>query len=206
MTSPLEFKDSDNVSGIILPLKCLIFYEGSFQLCQLQPAHPIKGRQECMDPRVISQYPVCDAPAGKKDLHGDSDHPVEKPAKLHDQELIAMLPSTCQQSEPCFQSPGQSGHHHVGPVRYQIVHGHPQSIETILELLNEVFLVAPFIAEPHHVGCTQVGSVRNIEEVSDIVPQPRLPLFHRKALSQDNEAIGAFALDRLVGQLRDLFA
>src|SRR5512136_2470227 len=113
MAFVMGFKHCKNLSGTILPLNCFVFSEDSFQLRQLQPADPIEGHQECMDPLVISQYPVCDTPAGKNDLHRDSDHPIEKPAKLHGQELIPMLSSTCQQSKPRFESPGQSGHDHV---------------------------------------------------------------------------------------------
>ena len=206
MTSPMERIRSKNLSGIILPLNCLVFSEYSFQLRQLQPAHPLKGRQERTDPLIISQYPVYDAPAASNDLHRDSDQPIEKPTKLHDQELIPMLPFAYQQSEPCFQSPSQSGHHHIGPVGYQIIYRHPQSIETILELLNEVFLIAPFIAEPNDFGRTQVRSVGDVEKIPNIVPQPHLPLLHRKALSHHDDSIGAFTLGRLIAQLCNIFA
>src|SRR5271157_3739592 len=207
LSLPLSsFKHSEPFPGIALPLNGFVFSDYSFQLHQLQPAHPVKGPHERINPLVISQYPVDYAATAGDDLHRYPNQPIEKPTKLHCQKLIPMLPFAHQQSEPCFQRPGQRGHHHIGPVGYQIVHRHPQSLETILELLNEVFLVAPLIAEPHHFGRTQVRSVGNVEKVPNIVPQPHLAFFHRKALSQHNDPIGAFAFGRLIAEFGNMFA
>ena len=56
----MEFKDSKGLSGIALPLNGFVFVKDTFQLHQLQPAHPIKGRHERIDPLVISQDPIYD--------------------------------------------------------------------------------------------------------------------------------------------------
>src|SRR4030066_110888 len=74
-------KHSEPFSGIALPLNCFVSSDPSFPLHQLQPAHPVKGPHERMDPLVISQYPVDYAATASDDLHRYSDQPIEKPTK-----------------------------------------------------------------------------------------------------------------------------
>jgi hypothetical protein len=166
-----SFRHSAPFRGIQPLQTMLVFSEFFVQLRQLQPTHPIKGMHERVRPLVISQDTIPYPAACTDDLHRYSDQPIKKPAELHPQKLIPILPSAHQQRKPCFQGPRQRGHHHIGPVGNQAVHRHPQRIDPILELFNEVFLIAPFIAQTHHLSCTQVGPVGDVEKVSNIVPQ-----------------------------------
>ena len=148
-----------------------------FPLDPLQLAQPVERRQERVGPLVIPQNPINDPTTGGDNLNRYSDDPMEKPTKLHGQKLIPMLPSAYQQSEPGFQRPSQSRHHHIGPVGYQIIHRHPQRLETVLKLLNEVFLVAPLIAEPHHLGRAQIRSIGDVDAIRSILLSNFLRMF-----------------------------
>jgi len=71
-----SFKHSEPFSGIVLPLNGFVFSDYSFQLHQLQPAHPVKGPHERIDPLVISQYPVDYAGTGDRDVGSKATFPV----------------------------------------------------------------------------------------------------------------------------------
>src|SRR4030042_3269208 len=201
-----SFKHCEPFRGTLLLRTSPVFSEHSVQLRQLQPAHPIKGLHKRIDPLIVSQDTIYD-PAPRTDDLGRYFHdPIEKPTKLHSQKLISLRMVLHQQRKPWFQGPCQGCHHHIRPVRDQSIHRHPQRIDAILELLNEVFLVAPLIAQPHHFCRTQVGPVGDIEEVPNIIPQLYLAFLNRQTLFEHNDSIGAFALRRLITELRNMLA
>src|SRR3972149_3267046 len=189
--------------GRTCPLKTWFLGAGSCDdpLFKLQAPYPVEGLHERMNPLVVSKHTVHYAPTRSDDLYRYPDQPVEKPAELHCQELISMFPFTHQQSKPRLQSPCQGCHDHIRPVGYQRVHRHSQSVDSVLELLNEVFLVASIITEPHQFRRTQIGDVGNIEKVPNIIEEPYLAFLHRKALAQDNDPIGSLAFCRSIVEL-----
>ncbi len=50
---------------------------------------------------------------------------------------------------PRFEVPCQGGDDHVGPVAEQVVEGRSQCMNAILELTNEVLLVATIVGDEH---------------------------------------------------------
>src|SRR5512137_799194 len=131
-----SLKHSEPFRGTVLPCTTFVFLEYCVQLRQFQSTYPVKGSHERVRPLVISQDTIRYPATCTDDLHRYSDQPMEKPPKLHSKKLIPMLPSAHQKRKPCFESPGQGGHHHIGPVGQQVIHRHPQRIDCILELLN----------------------------------------------------------------------
>ena len=52
-----------------------------------------------------------------------------------------------EQREPRLERPRQRRHHHVRPVAHPRAHRHPQRVHTVLQLLDEVLLVASIVGE-----------------------------------------------------------
>src|SRR5205814_9886304 len=70
-----------------------------------------------------------------------------------------------------FDVPGEGGDDHVRPVGHQVVERYPQRVDPVLELFDDVFLVAAVVGQRHHLldGQVQVGG--DVEEVPDLVEE-----------------------------------
>src|SRR5262245_10709380 len=106
--------------------------------------------EEDMQVGIPGQDSVYDLPSCLDDLGRDAEEGVNEPLELHPQDrplLLAVLlpPSPLHRQEerqPRLQSPGQGGHHHVGPVADQVVDRHLHRTDPALELRDKVLLVA----------------------------------------------------------------
>ena len=69
-----------------------------------------------------------------------------------------------QQRRPGLQAPGQRGHDHVSPVALQIIHRRRQGPHAVLELLDDILLVATSIGLEHNLFGRMFPVVRDVEE------------------------------------------
>jgi len=141
-----------------------------------------------------------------QDLRGQPDQVFQELSELHIQELLASFTSPDGQGEPGFQVPGQSSHNHIGPVAQKIVDRHPHRVDTVLELLDDVLLIAPSIGQLDDFGCCEIPTCRDIEEVSDVIEQNLLTFFDTEVLSQHDETVGLLRPARGISDLGDVFA
>ena len=84
-------------------------------------------------------------------------------------------------------------------------HGCSQSSNTILELLDQFFLVATFVGAKHNFARRQVLAVCDVKEVTDIRKQNLLPLLNRKVLADHDHPVVLPAIPRLVDKLCTVF-
>ena len=94
---------------------------------------------------------------------------------------------------------------HVGPVTHQVVQGHAQRVNSVLELLDDVLLVATLVGTPNHLIGAQIITGRDIEEIADFVEQYLLALHLADVLAQHYHPVVPVALARTVGELGNLF-
>lgn len=87
-----------------------------------------------------------------------------------------------QERDPGFEIPGEGGHDHVGPVRIQGIDGRMQSAHAVLELVDQILLIAAMPCFVHHVLRGQSEVVRDVEEVPHRFEQGDLSFFDRKRL------------------------
>ena len=126
-------------SGAVVPLNCF-----SISGQRLRSGHPqlpyhVKGLQECINPLVVTQYSVYYPSTSGDDLDRYSHQTVKKPPKLHGEKFIPVFPSSHQQGKPSFQAPRQRRHDHIGPVGLQSAYGHPQGLQAVFELFDQIF-------------------------------------------------------------------
>ena len=50
-------------------------------------------------------------------------------------------------------------------------HRHAQRVKPVLELLNQVFLIAAIVAEEHHFGQQKLFDIRYVKEVANVIKQ-----------------------------------
>ena len=109
------------------------------------------------------------------------------------------------QGKPRLDVPGQRGDDHVGPVADQVIQGHAQGIDAVLELFDDVFLVASFVGSKDDLGGRQVVARGDVEEIADFVEEGLLTFGLTDVFSQRHNAVGAFALAGLVVKLSHVF-
>ncbi len=119
------------------------------------------------------------------------------------------------QRAPRLQRPRHRRHHHLRPVRMQIIHRSAKGTRSVLHLFDHVrhhclqentALVAAIIAREHDFFRRGVTIVRDVEEIQDVVEQDLLAFFYRKVFPNHDHAILFFARCRLVSELRHIFA
>src|SRR5689334_3216883 len=103
----------------------------------------IERRQEGLQMMAVGQHPVNNAAASVDHLTGYLDEVGEEAFEFHPQDVAAYCGHDRDQAIPGFQVPGQRRNDHVSPVRQQAVRRHPQRIHSVLQLPDNVFLVAP---------------------------------------------------------------
>ena len=172
---------------------------------QPQLADRVIGLQKCPRPIIVPKDSKDDTAPASNNLGRQAHNSVEKPAELHLQQFFPPLPVADEKSEPGFQRPGQRTHHHVRPIRDQVSNRHAQGVQTVFQLLDQVFLVTPIVAEKDHLRRRHLLDVCNVKEVTNIVAQQNLPSFHQKLLAQNDQTVRAVAFDRLIAQFRDMF-
>src|SRR3990170_5104946 len=97
-------------------------------------------------PRCVGENPQHHVARRTQHLTGDQHHVVEEATKFHASDLARRLALGQAEPEPDLQIPGQTADHHVRPVGHQTVRGYAHRLHAVLELLDEVLLVAPRVA------------------------------------------------------------
>ena len=107
-----------------------------------QPAtvQPLYQSQEGPLPRVPRQQAVDQPSTTSHDLAGHLDRRRTERRELHPQQrsflglVFGRMPGRyrCHQGTPSLQAPGQTGHHHIGPVAHQVVHRRRQAYTPLL--------------------------------------------------------------------------
>ena len=65
----------------------------------------------------------------------------------------------------------ERGHHHIRPVRIQRIHRRMQRAHTVLQLLDEIFLIAPLIRLTDDLFDRHLEIVGEVEKVSNLVEE-----------------------------------
>ena len=112
---------------------------------------------------------AADTPAGgpADDLARQPHERVDEPLELHPQQpplLLAVrrpVPRVLRQRQrqPRLQVPRQRGHHHVGPVAHQVVHRRAQGAHAVLQLRDQVLLVAAVVGLEARSRCSAQRSL-----------------------------------------------
>jgi hypothetical protein len=76
------------------------------------------------------------------------------------------------------------------PVADLIIEGHAHRLHPILQLVNEIFLIAALVGQQDDIG-NIIHTVRDVERASDIVKQRLFASCHREALSQCDDGLHA---------------
>ena len=145
-----------------------------------------------------------DAAGAAEDHGGDEDDLGGEAAELHVDPVAPVGFAVQHHREPGLDVPGQGGDDHVGPVGDQVVERHPQRVDPVLELLDDVFLVAAVVGAGHDLGGGQVGAGGDVEEVADLVDEGLLAAGLADVLAQRDDAVGSAAFAGLVGELGDI--
>src|SRR4030042_2764051 len=154
---------------------------------------------------VITENPKENTATGIYNLNRPLHYSVQEPAKFHSQQFLTSIVVTYQKGKPRFQCPGQRAHNHIRPVGYQISHGHSHCIKSVFQLLDQVFLITTIITEKNNLSSRLLLYVSNVEEVTNIVPQPKLALFYRKLFAQNNYAISTVTLSWFIIEFSNMF-
>src|SRR5664279_312293 len=115
-----------------------------------------------------------------------------------------MLSIGHHQSVPRLQIPGQGCHHHIRPVTIEIVYRHPHSVDSVLQLLNHVLLVAALIGVLDYFIAGQITPIADIEEILDLIKKHGLSSFDTQILAQHDHPVTLLTFPRLVFKLRYL--
>src|SRR5579864_4924067 len=73
-----------------------------------------------------------------------------------------------------------------------------------VQLGQDVFLIAPPVGTEDNLLRRALPVVGDVEEIADLVEQPRLPLLSRDVLAEDDHAVVPAALRRTVAELGDV--
>src|SRR5450759_153857 len=185
--------------------------QGRSVLAQPATVQPLDQSQEDPLPRVPRQQAVDQPSPTSHDLAGHLDHRRTERRELHPQQqsflglVFGRMPGRyrCHQGTPSLQAPGQTGHHHVGPVAHQIVHRRRQRVYAAFELGDQVLLVAAIVGREHDLVGRGHAVVRDIEEVAILLEQPHLPFVRPQKLAQDDHPITLVAGDGAILELGD---
>ena len=173
----------------------------------------IEQAKEDVLPRVPGQQAVDDSSARANDLSGHVDQGLTERGEVHSQQTVLFVPMFLfptsfgwqQQRGPRFQTPGQQGDRHVGPVALQAVKRCRESLHAALELLDLVLLIAASVGiEDDFVG-RSLPIVREVEKAFDIVEEPQLTATDGQVLPENNGSIGLLAVGGRVGELGHVF-
>lgn len=111
------------------------------------------------------------ATSAVNDLTDHAYDQVQELTELHPHDRNAVLVVWLEHTEPRLQSPGQGRDDHVGPVRFEIVDGSAQRSDAVLQLLDQVLLMASLVGMGHHFLGRHPLIVRDVEEVADVAEQ-----------------------------------
>ena len=107
--------------------------------------------EESIQRRPIADDAQRNAPRLPYHATRNQDDAVQERPKLHADVPTTITLPLHHHGKPRLDVPGQGGHDHVSPVAEQVIHRQPQGVDPVLELLDDVFLVAAF------VGARDVG-------------------------------------------------
>jgi len=110
----------------------------------------LPDREQVRQPWIVGLDALHDTLPGAHDLRQHQDQRVQKAAKLHVQQRHAPFALRQQQPISGFQIPDLCGDRPIGPVAHRIVHRHARRIHPVLQLLDDVFLVAALVGQHHH--------------------------------------------------------
>src|SRR6202789_3255334 len=172
---------------------------------------PVYQPEEYSLPRVPRQKPVDQPSSAPDDLARHLDESRAVCRELHPQErsflglVFGLVPRHYwyQQGAPGLEAPCQRSHHHVRPVADQVVHGSRQRPNAVLELGDQVFLVAAIVGREHNLLGRHGAVVGNVKQVSIFLEQPTLSLLDFDKLADDDHPIARLAGVRFVVELRD---
>ena len=140
----------------------------------------VKGREERLQMPAVSQDSVHQLSTGGYYLAGDLNEAYEEALEFHPQDITAHCRRHAHHAIPGLQIPSQCSNDHIGPVRNQTVRRHPKSVHSILELSDDVLLVAGIIGKQDNLLWSHSPVIGYVEEIPDLVEQPVLALFDRK--------------------------
>src|ERR1019366_6157131 len=143
-------------------------------------SHRLAQAKHAADPWVVGKQAVDDAPAAADDLARQMDQGGCEPLELHPHQRVflflmdRLVSARCdreQEPAPGFEVPGQSGADHVGPVAVEIVQRIAHRAHAVLELLDEVLLVAAVVGQQDDLLCRAAAVVGDVEEVAVLFKQ-----------------------------------
>src|SRR5690606_33492081 len=115
---------------------------------ELRESHPLDGMpraEEAIERRLIADEPKGDAARPAAHATRNQDDAVQEAPKLHGDVEAPIDLTMHHQREPRLEIPRQRGDDHVGPVADQVVERDSQGVHPVLQLLDDVLLIAPFI-------------------------------------------------------------
>ena len=157
-----------------------------------QPAtvQPLYQSQEGTLPRVPRQQAVDQPSTASHDLAGHLDRRRTERRELHPQQrsflglVFGRMPGRYRrhQGTPSLQAPGQTGHHHIGPVAHQACP--PASSAPYTPLLSWAirFSWSQRSLAEHDLISRGHAVVGDIEEVAILLEQPHLPFVRPSSL------------------------
>ena len=129
--------------------------------------------QEGFQMPAVVQYPPNQSASGHYDLTWYLNEVCQESFEFHPQNISARCRDEGYQTIPSLQVPGQGGDDHVGPIRDQPIRRHSQSIDSALELTDDVFLVAAVVGEKNDFLIGHLAIVGDVEEVP-LIPRSEL--------------------------------
>src|SRR5688572_2883925 len=171
---------------------------------QLELLDVVECFEEGLQMLRVGPNPEHQASSCVDDLARDLNEASLKPLELHPQNVPPGGRCLSYKSIPGFKIPGQSGDHHVGPIRDQTIRRHPESIDPTLQLRDHVLLVATIVSKENHFLHRHLAVVSDVEEVPDVVKQTLLASLNTEVLSHHNNAIGLFTTCGFVVELSNV--
>ena len=118
---------------------------------------------------VIAQHPKNNLSTSVDYLNRHLYNRIEELAKFHSQQFFPALPAAYHKCKPCLQGPSQGAHNHIGPVRFQISYWHSHCVKTILQLLDQIFLIAAIIAKIYNFSRRPEGVPSETIEINSVI-------------------------------------
>ena len=109
-----------------------------------------------------------------------------------------------REREPGLDGPGERGDHHVRPVRIERAQRRVQGPNAVLELVDEVLLVATMVCLGNDLLNRHGAVVRDVEQVAVERVEAALVALFVDELAHDDDAVGPFRPSRLVIELGDI--